>query len=220
MGWVAIPVTILWLAGFANIFNFMDGINGISAVTGASYFAFFSVIAWFEGSQDLAVFGIVFAGGCLGFLPHNFPVARTFLGDTGSLLLGFVLGFYVVYLVQRSPGVLLPMILVCSVYLWDSGFTLLCRLRRRENVFHAHRSHLYQRLVQAGQSHARITTLYLILHLEMGSLALACYGSAGLLRAGMIALAALILAAFTGAVYWTEERRMRGLISQDQGRAE
>ena len=219
LGLASVPVTILWLTGFANIFNFMDGINGISGVSGATFFLFFSIFAWLGSSPELTLFGVIFASACIGFLPHNFPVARTFMGDTGSLMLGIVLGFYVVYLAQRSPGMLLPLLLVCSIYLWDSGFTILLRLRRRENILHPHRSHLYQRLVKAGLSHARITTLYWILHLVMGLLALACYRSGGLLRAGIATLSVFILAAFTGAVFWVEKRWLREKSSQNHGTA-
>ena len=208
LGVLAIPVTILWLTGFANIFNFMDGINGISGVTAAAYFAFFAMLAWRQGSIGLAAVAVVFVGSCLGFVPHNFPVARTFMGDTGSLMLGISLAFYVVRLSQlaANPATLVALILICSVYLWDSGFTLLRRLRRGENIFQAHRSHLYQRLVQLGGSHARITLLYLILHMLMGCLALAFVGSGNTLRAGILGLATLTLAVFTATVYRFERR--------------
>jgi UDP-GlcNAc:undecaprenyl-phosphate GlcNAc-1-phosphate transferase len=219
LGWVSVPVTILWLTGFANIFNFMDGINGISAGTGIAYFLFVSAFAWFAGSPGLGALAIIFAGSCLGFLPHNFPVARTFMGDTGSLFLGIVLATYVVYLTQRVPDLLVPLLLVCSTYLWDSGFTLLRRLKRGENVFQAHRSHLYQRLVQAGRSHVTITTLYFILHVLMGCLALACYSLEGALRAGVLALAGLALAAFTLGVYGVEQRAAKAQDPQREGAA-
>ena len=219
LGLVSIPVTILWLAGFSNIFNFMDGINGLSAATGFAYFVCFSLFAGSAGSPDLAMLATVFAGSCLGFLPHNFPTARTFMGDTGSLLLGITLAGYIVRLAQRSPGLLVPLLLVCSVYLWDSGYTLLRRLRRGENIFRAHRSHLYQRLVQSGQSHATITALYLALHGMMGCLALAYSVSATTLRVAILLLAAFTLTGFTLAVRWREQRAARGLSASGAGPA-
>jgi UDP-GlcNAc:undecaprenyl-phosphate GlcNAc-1-phosphate transferase len=208
LGALAIPLTILWLTGFANIFNFMDGINGLAAVTAAVYSGFFAVFGAWQGRPDLAVASLVVVGGCLGFLPYNVPRARTFMGDTGSLLLGIVLALLVVQLVQHSPNPasLIGLLLVCSVYLWDSGYTLLRRLGRGENIFRAHRSHLYQRLARLGLSHVRITLLYLFLHLLMGSLGLAYVSYAGVMRPVILAIAGLVLVGFTASVYWLEHR--------------
>ena len=211
LGVLAFPLTILWLTGFANIFNFMDGINGLAAVTGAAYSGFFFVFAWLQGTPELAATAVVVTGSCLGFLPHNLPRARTFMGDTGSLLLGIVLALLVVRLAQKSPNPasLIGLLLVCSVYLWDSGFTLLRRLRRGENIFQAHRSHLYQRLAQLGLSHASITGLYLLLHLLMGGLGLGYVRWANAMRAVILVFAGLTLMGFTMSVYWLERRAAR-----------
>ena len=211
LGILAFPLTVFWLTGFANIFNFMDGINGLAAVTAAVYSGFFSLFASWQGRPDLAVTSLVIVGGCLGFLPYNFPRARTFMGDTGSLLLGIVLALLVVQLVQSSPNpaLLIGLLLVCGVYLWDSGYTLLRRLWRGENIFRAHRSHLYQRLAQLGLSHASITGLYLFLHLLMGCLGLVYVGCTNNLRGLILAFAGLTLVGFTAAVYWLEHRAAR-----------
>jgi len=206
LGLAALPVTVLWLVGFSNLFNFMDGIDGMSTMSASVFFLFFSLFAWSVSAPELSVIALVFAGGCIGSLPHNFPVARTFMGDTGSLLLGMTIAIYVVLLAQESPAVLIPLLLVCSAYLWDTGLTLLRRLRHGENIFAAHRTHLYQRLVQLGPSHARITGLYLLLHSIMGCLALAYYWSATVWRAAILGLAVLILVTFTLAVYRLEAR--------------
>ena len=208
LGFLAIPLTVVWLTGFANIFNFMDGINGISGVTAATYFAFFAVLAWEQGHTELVATAVIFMGGCLGFIPNNFPVAQTFMGDTGSLLLGITLACFVARLAQLAsdPAALVALLLICSVYLWDGTFTLLRRLRRGENIFQAHRTHLYQRLVQLGQSHARITVLYFALHVMMGCLALAFLQCGLAWRAVILGFAALTLTAFTISVHLLERR--------------
>lgn len=208
LGFLAIPLTMLWLTGFANIFNFMDGINGISGVTAATYFAFFGVLAWEQGDPELVAAAVILMGSCLGFIPNNFPVARTFMGDTGSLFLGITLACFVARLAQLAsdPATGVALLLICSVYLWDGTFTLLRRLRRGENIFQAHRTHLYQRLVQLGQSHARITVLYFALHVLMGCLSLAFLKCGLVWRAGILGFAALTLTAFTSFVYLLERR--------------
>ena len=212
LGVLTFPLTIFWLTGFANIFNFMDGINGLAAVTGAAYGSFFFIFAWLEGIPDLAATAVVVVGSCLGFLFHNFPRARTFMGDTGSLLLGIVLALLVVRLAQKSanPASLTGLLLVCGVYLWDSGFTLMRRVRRRENIFQAHRSHLYQRLTQVGLSHASITGVYLSLHILLGLLGVSYVWWANALRPVVLACAIVILVGLTLSVYWLEHRPAKG----------
>ncbi len=217
LGWASVPVTVLWLAGFSNTFNFIDGIDGLSAVTAATYFFFFSAFAWLSQMPALTVLGAILAGSCLGFLPHNFPRAQTFMGDSGSLPRGFTLAFFVVHMTKSSPEPeLLPaLLLVCSVALWDTGFTLALRILRRERILHPHRQHLYQRLVQLGQSHARITLLYLVLHVSMGCLALAYYWWAPAQRVHILVLALLILVGYTLMVYWLEQRAAKLRLLQE-----
>ena len=220
LGFLAIPVTLLWLTGFANVFNFMDGINGMAGGTGVVFSGLFLIVAGRQGNQDIAAMAVLLGGSCLGFLLHNFPQARTFMGDTGSLFLGMVFALLVVRLGQRShdPAALVALVLGTSVYLWDSGFTLLRRLKRAENIFRAHRSHLYQRLVQAGLTHVKVTGLYLALHTLLGTLGLAYLGSSETGRLWILTFAALVLACFTYSVYRVE-RGASGSRPQGDGKA-
>ncbi len=217
LGWATIPLTGLWLTGFSNTFNFIDGINGLSAVTAATYFFFFSAIAWFSQMPALVVLGVILAGSCVGFLPHNFPRARTFMGDSGSLPLGFTLAFFVVHIAGwvPEPEVVPALILVCSVSLWDTGLTLVLRILRGERILQPHRQHLYQRLVQLGHSHAKITYLYLVLHATMGCLSLAYFWWAPAQRVHILVFAFLILVGYTLMVYWLEQRAAKLRILQE-----
>jgi len=211
LGVLSIPLTLLWLTGFANVYNFMDGIDGLAGGTGVVYGAFFFAIAWQQGDPGLAVVAVLLTGGCLGFLYHNFPQARTFMGDVGSLFLGMAFALFVVQLAQRSqnPASLVAHLMICSVYLYDSGFTLLRRIARRENIFRAHRSHLYQRMVQAGWNHGKVTAFYLVLHTLVGSLALLYLRVSGAAQLGIIGCVTVILLTFTLGVYWLEHRTAR-----------
>ena len=208
LSWI---VTILWLPGFSNVYNFMDGINGLAAGTGMIYGGFFFLLARREGDTELMVLAILSAGSCLGFLVHNFPAARTFMGDIGSLSLGMLFALFVVRLAQRSPhaSTFVALVLVCVVFLYDAAFTILRRIRRRENIFQAHRAHLYQRLAQTGLTHARITGLYLLLHGLVGVLALAYVAASDAIRAGILGLVVLILLVFTFGVSRAERRVTR-----------
>jgi UDP-N-acetylmuramyl pentapeptide phosphotransferase/UDP-N-acetylglucosamine-1-phosphate transferase len=153
--WAGVLV-VLWVVGFANAFNFMDGINGISCacalVTGAAWW----VIGDAAGADVLAVGGIVAAAAALGFGPVNIPSARMFLGDTGSYFLGAWLAVLaVVGLGTDAPpeAVIAPLVL----YLADTGTTLLRRIARGDRWHEAHADHAYQRLVRAWWSHTTTT---------------------------------------------------------------
>ena len=211
LGILSIPLTFAWLVAFPNIFNFMDGIDGLAGGTGFVYGLFFFLIAWWEGSQGIALVALLLAGSSLGFVWHNFPGARTFMGDIGSLFLGMLYALLVVGIAQSSgdPRTLVALLLVCSVFVYDAVFTVLRRLRYRENIFQAHRSHLYQRLVQAGLSHRAVTSLYLSLHVLVGSLALVYLGAPETGRAVIVGTVFVILLLLTRGVLWVEERAER-----------
>lgn len=211
LGGFSVPLTVLWLVGFSNVYNFMDGINGMAGGTGAIYGGLLILFAIRLGNPGLATVAILLTGGCLGFLFHNFPQARTFMGDVGSLFLGMLFALLVVRLAQGShhPESLTAMLLVCSVFLYDGGFTILRRIRRRENIFQAHRSHLYQRLIQAGLSHAKVTGLYLLLHAAVGVLALAYLDVSEANRLWILGFVALLFFTLTLGVYRIEDSTIR-----------
>jgi UDP-N-acetylmuramyl pentapeptide phosphotransferase/UDP-N-acetylglucosamine-1-phosphate transferase len=111
----------------------------------------------------VSALGVLVAGSSLGFLGHNWPPARIFMGDVGSAFLGFTLAMLAVIGGLADPRLPFAGVLVVWPFVFDATFTILRRLRRGENIFAAHRSHLYQRLVIAGWSHRTVTLLYLAL---------------------------------------------------------
>lgn len=160
-GPLAWPLTVLWIVGLTNAFNFMDGSDGIAGITAAAVAAGIAAAAAACGAGAVAVIAAAFAGASLGFLTSNWQPARIFMGDVGSAFCGFLLA--VLPLAARADAVpeLLP---VATLALWpfifDTVFTIVRRLRAGENIFQAHRSHLYQRLVIAGWSHRAVAGLY------------------------------------------------------------
>lgn len=190
-----LAVVVLWL-GLVNATNFMDGIDGI---TGATIVAISAGLLLLLPSADhgLPALPAVLAGAALGFLWFNWHPARIFLGDVGSVPLGFLIGALLVSLAVVGDAVaaaILP-----AYYLVDTSLTLLDRLRRREAIWQAHSSHAYQRAVRRGLSHDRIALAVGALTLALVVLAfasrtyplaslVAAYGLAGLffwaLRAG------------------------------------
>ena len=171
LGDFAFPVTVIWIAGLTNAWNFMDGIDGIaglSAVVAAVVAAILVPVS--------AVIAIPLAASTLGFLTLNWPPARIFMGDVGSAFLGYTLALLpLAGDADSDRGVWLAVLPVWPFVL-DTTFTFFRRALNRENVFAAHRSHLYQRLVIAGWSHARVTILYGVLAAIGGAAALLLRG--------------------------------------------
>lgn len=153
-------VLFVWLTGYTNAFNFMDGINGIAgfqaALTGAS-------MAWLGGqivgwSHPSVLFSAILGGAGVGFLPHNFPKARMFMGDVGSAPLGFLLAAAVLALTTVCGWWMLPAFaLLHANFVLDTGITLVRRAARGEKWHLPHREHFYQRMIRSGKSHAFVT---------------------------------------------------------------
>jgi UDP-N-acetylmuramyl pentapeptide phosphotransferase/UDP-N-acetylglucosamine-1-phosphate transferase len=164
----------LWIAGYTNAFNFMDGINGIAAMqalmTGLGT-AILVRVASGTWSSEPACLALVVAGASAGFLPHNFPNARMFMGDVGSAPLGFLLAVTVIWgTCDHGWTLVVPLMLLHANFSLDTGFTLLRRIVRGEQWYKAHREHFYQKLVRAGRTHAFVTTCEMLLQLLVISL--------------------------------------------------
>lgn len=157
---------------FVNLFNFMDGIDGISGVEALSIGTGLLFIG-LVGPQPLdAVHGqaLAVAGAALGFLAWNWPPARIFLGDSGSVPLGYLLGWLLLSLAASGAwqaAAILPL-----YYLADATITLLRRVVRGEKFWHAHRDHFYQAAIKRGLSHARVSSTVAVVNLLLIGLAL------------------------------------------------
>jgi UDP-N-acetylmuramyl pentapeptide phosphotransferase/UDP-N-acetylglucosamine-1-phosphate transferase len=147
---------ILWTMASINIVNFMDGLDGMIASQGIIYGIF--LFALLSGSGLAASLGLILAAACGGFLFWNWSPAKMFMGDVGSGPLGlfFVIGGALALKGASASLVFLPLF---PLFL-DALLTIVIRLRRRERLTDAHRSHLYQRLANGGYGHARVTSIY------------------------------------------------------------
>ncbi len=158
-----IIITLLWIVGLTNAYNFMDGIDGIAAGQALISGLGWVLLAWGHPSMALVkVLGLLIAGSSLGFLIHNWSPARIFMGDVGSAFLGFSFAVIPLLIVDGRPGFALVGILMCWVFLFDTVLTFTRRLIRGENVLAPHRSHLYQRLVIVGYRARSVTLLYML----------------------------------------------------------
>lgn len=201
------------LAGYANAFNFMDGVNGLAAgqaVCSAAGMALIAVVAGLPPTHPAVILSALLAGGAAGFLPHNFPRARMFMGDVGSVPLGFLLMFLTAWLARDGGAWLwLPLGALHAGFVLDTSITMLRRVLRGEKVHEAHREHFYQRLVRAGWSHPAVTGVQMML--SMGVLAM---WLAVVMTGRSLSLLAITVTVLAWAVYfafceWAFTRRSR-----------
>jgi UDP-N-acetylmuramyl pentapeptide phosphotransferase/UDP-N-acetylglucosamine-1-phosphate transferase len=154
-------VGVLGVVGATNVMNFMDGSNGMATLQGIFLAAAGMLLAGIAGNLDWALWCLLLACACLGFLPFNVPRARIFLGDVGSTTLGFCLGVAGVALIASEVITVWQALLLVSVFLADAGFTLAWRLLRGRRWYTAHREHTYQWLIRSGLSHLEVAAAYM-----------------------------------------------------------
>ena len=165
IGQFGLLLTLLWIVGLTNAYNFMDGIDGIAGgqafVAGIGW----AVVGWMINVELIFAIGGLLAASSLGFLFYNWPPAKIFMGDVGSAFLGFTFAVVPLIAVRSTTSNRNLMIWIGFLFVWpfilDTGFTLLRRISKRENIFQAHRSHLYQRMVIAGYSHQLVSLFYI-----------------------------------------------------------
>ncbi len=183
LGLLSFPVTVFWIVGITNTVNLIDGLDGLAAGISSIGAITLTLVALQFGGQDVALtthmnevalLTIIVAGACIGFLPHNFNPARIFMGDAGSLLLGFLLASASVDGALKGTAVVavaIP-ILALGLPIFDTTFAILRRLMSGRSIAEADKGHLHHRLLQVGMNQKRaVLTLYLIASL-MGASAI------------------------------------------------
>src|SRR5450830_66867 len=156
-------VLVLLLVGTTNIYNFMDGSNGMAGLMGVVVFGTLAVLSFsFANDIEIGRVALIIAAACCGFLPLNLRrKARIFMGDVCSTFLGFTAALLALRLWTEQPVWGLCALGAMTVFYVDAGLTLVARLRRHERLFEAHRMHTYQRLVnELGWSHPAVAVTY------------------------------------------------------------
>lgn len=165
IAWVLlVGIGLVWVM---NAYNFMDGSDGLAGMQGLVSGAMLGFAFQQAGAQDLALAAMLVAAACLGYLPWNWPPARGFMGDAGSVPLGWMLAA-LAFTGWVQGAISLPLVgLVLAVFLVDASLTLARRILRGERWYNPHKSHVYQRLMTHGWSHAGVLGLYLALNLVL-----------------------------------------------------
>ena len=163
--WLNLLVSLFWIVGIMNAINLLDGMDGLAAGVSAISATGFLLLSLSNESFYTAILLISLIGCCLGFLRYNFYPARIFMGDAGSLLLGFLLStMAIICLNSVQPGITNPIVLfpimVLSIPIYDTFSVILIRIRKRRHPFIGDKNHFFHRLVRLGMS--RKNTVFLI----------------------------------------------------------
>jgi len=199
LSWLGLGLSLLWLVGLTNAYNFMDGIDGLAGSQAVLAGSSWALIGYWVEQPLLMAFGLLLAAGSLGFLSYNWPPASIFMGDVGSAFLGYSFATITLLGALANPKLLVVGSLIFWPFLFDTLFTMGRRWWRGENIFQAHRSHLYQRLVIAGYSHRTVTLLYSALTLIGSAVGLAWFQAipgSGLASLGLMLILPLGLVSF------------------------
>lgn len=160
LGWLSLPLTSLWIIGVTNAINFIDGLDGLAAGVSSIILMAITTVAVIDGNTFVTVIGVLLLGSTLGFLVYNFNPAKLFMGDTGSLFLGFMISVIALLGFKNITifSLLVPIILL-AVPISDTFFAIIRRIVNQRPLSSADHSHLHHCLLRLGYSHKQTVLL-------------------------------------------------------------
>ena len=206
VGILSIPVSVLWIVGITNAVNLIDGLDGLACGVSAISSVTMLVVALMVAEPNMALILAALAGGCLGFIPYNMNPAKIFMGDTGALLLGYVLATVSILGLFKFYAIItfLVPILALALPLFDTLFAIIRRLLRGQNPMTPDRGHLHHRLIDHGLSQKQAVAVLYSLSAMLGLTAVVIC-TTGKLRMLLLALDVLFAAAVGVFTYHTIE---------------
>lgn len=172
-GWLVAGLALLLTVWMTNLYNFMDGSDGLAGGMALFGFGMYGIAALIAHNDMQAMLNLSIAAAALGFLYHNFPPAKVFMGDAGSIPLGFLAAAMGLWGWQQGLWMAWFPLLVFSPFIVDASVTLAKRSLRGVKITEAHREHYYQRLIQLGWGHRNVALAEYLLMLGVGVSALA-----------------------------------------------
>lgn len=162
-GFAGAVIAAVWIVGFMNAYNFMDGSNGLAGGVAIFGLAAFAVIGALAGGAVSAIVALMMGVAVFGFLPANLFRRQLFMGDSGSQTVSFAIAATALLLVSETNGAISPLFgpVIFLPFILDVTVTLADRLRRRQNILVAHRDHFYQRLIITGWPHENVAVAYM-----------------------------------------------------------
>lgn len=165
LDYLAIPVTLFWIIGITNAVNLIDGLDGLAAGTSAIAAVTMALVGWFNGQTAAASLALILAASILGFLRYNFHPAKIFMGDSGSLFLGFTLGALAISGLTKGATVIslfIPVVIL-GIPIMDTLFAIVRRFSNGKPIFQPDKKHLHHCLLELGLSHKQtVLVIYFI----------------------------------------------------------
>ena len=193
LGWLAIPLTVLWIVGITNSVNLIDGLDGLAVGVSTISCVTILVVALLVSEPNVALIVAALAGACIGFMPYNLNPARIFMGDTGSLLLGYVLATVSVLGLFKFYAIVtfVVPVLALAVPLSDTLFAFCRRILHGQSPFHADRGHFHHKLMDLGLNQKQAVAILYAISATLG-LAAVVLTTKGSIRIALLILALLI----------------------------
>ena len=170
LGYLSIPVTIIWILGITNAVNLIDGLDGLACGVSSISSLTMLVVALILGQGGMAIVLAALVGACLGFIPYNYNPAKIFMGDTGALLLGFALATISVTAMFKFYAIITFVVplLALALPLFDTLFAIIRRLLKGQNPMKPDRGHLHHRLIDMGLSQKQAVAVLYCLSAVLG----------------------------------------------------
>lgn len=162
---ISLPITVFWIVGITNTINLIDGLDGLAAGVSMIAAAALTYVAFVNGSVEVAMLTAILTGSILGFLPYNFNPARIFMGDTGSLFLGFILAAVSIEGALKSATVvtLFIPVIILGIPIFDTTFAIIRRVASGKSISEGDKGHLHHRLLTIGLGHKNaVLSLYFL----------------------------------------------------------
>jgi UDP-GlcNAc:undecaprenyl-phosphate GlcNAc-1-phosphate transferase len=193
LGWLSVPLTILWIVAVTNVINIIDGLDGLAAGLSGIVALTVLVVAAGRGASGVALLAAILAGSALGFLRYNFHPASIFMGDTGAMFLGYMLAAIAVEgtLKETTTVALIVPILALGIPIFDTGFAIVRRTLAGRRMSEADRGHLHHRLLGLGLSQRQVALILYLVTLGLSA-------SAVLMSVVSVRIGAAVLAIVTG----------------------
>jgi UDP-N-acetylmuramyl pentapeptide phosphotransferase/UDP-N-acetylglucosamine-1-phosphate transferase len=208
--WLGMMLVILYVTWMINLYNFMDGMDGLAAGMAVIGFSCYAIMGWLSGNWQFAQSSLVVAAASAGFLFFNFPPARIFMGDVGSSTLGLLAAAFSLWGVRDGVFPFWAAILIFSPFIADASVTLVRRMIRGEKIWQAHKTHYYQKLAQAGWGHRKTALTEYAIMVGCGVTALSSQHATVILQMILLAGWVLFYVIFFPWVSWYSARRCHG----------
>ena len=221
LGWLSIPVTVLWIVAITNAVNLIDGLDGLACGVSTISSMTLLVIALVVSEGEIAILMATLAGGCIGFLPYNLNPAKIFMGDTGSTFLGFILAVVSVQGLFKFYTIIsfaVPFLML-GLPIFDTCFAFIRRIAHGQSPMHADRSHVHHRLIDMGFNQKQAVAVLYIISGILG-LSAVVLTTSGPVKAMLLMMALCFAGAIAGRIFMSNNRKERDQQESHQDKEE